>query len=359
LNPRPDSDTFVEYLDGVIQKKIRLVLLAVCITKVTNSEAVHGANVAIPLTAVEFSTRDGMEKVLESGPWLIRLVPIFLNIWTPNTRLTKEMITYVPIWVKLHNISIVAYSKIGLSLITSQVGNPIMLDAYTSSMCQISWGKNDYARALIEVSSLNPIKDSVVVAIPFPNGSGHSLETIEIEYEWIPPWCETCKIFAHDNKECPKNVKVQAATVKAADGFTKVVEKQPNQEGSGSSNPIPDKPMEYPKQKDPTSSSVPTKYSFETLTNHETDLGNMDFQTATVINDDEDEVENVYDDLSGSSRIDTGMRNFQECVDMIEVTDVNSTGLCFTWNQKPKGEDGILKKIDRVMANLEFLSLFA
>nr|GFA46476.1 hypothetical protein [Tanacetum cinerariifolium] len=326
-----------------------------------------------------------------------------------------------------------------------------MLDAYTSSMCQISWGKNDYARALIEVSSLNPMKDSVMVAIPFPDGLGHSLKTVKIEYEWTPPLCETCKFFDHDNKECPKNVKVQAATVEEADGFTKVtrkngkkkqnmakqvagikfskpkvifykvVEKQPNKEGSGSSNPIPDKPMEYPKQKDPTSSFVLMKNSFETLMNHETDLGNMYFQTATVINDDEEEVKNVYDEYgiitccsadkknlfcsivyahnryiqrrelwknlsihkhyvrdrpwcilgdfnvslstdessSGSSRIRTGMHDFQECVDMIEVTDVNSTSLHFTWNQKPKGEYGILKKIDRVMANLEFLSLFA
>nr|GFC68913.1 hypothetical protein [Tanacetum cinerariifolium] len=127
------------------------------------------------------------------------------------------------------------------------------------------------------------MKDSVVVAIPFPDGSGHSLKTVKIEYEWTPPWCETCEFFDHDNKECPKNVKVQAATVEEADGFTKVtrkngkkkqnmakqvarikfskpkvifykvVEKQPNKEGSGSSNPIPDKPVEYPKQKDPTS----------------------------------------------------------------------------------------------------------
>ncbi|GJT31558.1 hypothetical protein Tco_0921977 [Tanacetum coccineum] len=38
--------------------------------------------------------------------------------------------------------------------------------------------------------------------------------------------------------------------------------------------------------------------------------------------------------------------------------DVQSTGLQFTWNQKPKGMDGILKKLDRVMANLEFRDAF-
>ncbi|GJR08348.1 sodium/hydrogen exchanger 6 [Tanacetum coccineum] len=38
----------------------------------------------------------------------------------------------------------------------------------------------------------------------------------------------------------------------------------------------------------------------------------------------------------------------------MEVADVNSTGLHFTWNQKPKGSNGILKKIDRIMGNMQF-----
>ncbi|GKE46583.1 RNA-directed DNA polymerase, eukaryota, reverse transcriptase zinc-binding domain protein, partial [Tanacetum coccineum] len=35
-----------------------------------------------------------------------------------------------------------------------------------------------------------------------------------------------------------------------------------------------------------------------------------------------------------------------------------SVGLNFTWNQKPRGEEGQLKKIDRIMANLEFNDVF-
>ncbi|GKF80121.1 RNA-directed DNA polymerase, eukaryota, reverse transcriptase zinc-binding domain protein, partial [Tanacetum coccineum] len=49
---------------------------------------------------------------------------------------------------------------------------------------------------------------------------------------------------------------------------------------------------------------------------------------------------------------------FKECIDDIEVMDVQKTGLKFTWTQKPKGDDGVLKKIDHVMANLEFFYMF-
>nr|GEU49764.1 retrotransposon Gag domain, retroviral aspartyl protease [Tanacetum cinerariifolium] len=41
----------------------------------------------------------------------------------------------------------------------------------------------------------------------------------------------------------------------------------------------------------------------------------------------------------------------QECVDAIEVMDIQNSGLQFTWSQKPRGNDGFLKKIDRIMVS--------
>ncbi|GJU54334.1 RNA-directed DNA polymerase, eukaryota, reverse transcriptase zinc-binding domain protein [Tanacetum coccineum] len=64
------------------------------------------------------------------------------------------------------------------------------------------------------------------------------------------------------------------------------------------------------------------------------------------------------DKSTGPSYIDTGMRDFQDCVEAIEVSDVNSTDLRLTWNQNPKGEHGTLKNIDCIMANLDFYSSF-
>lgn len=63
---------------------------------------------------------------------------------------------------------------------------------------------------------------------------------------------------------------------------------------------------------------------------------------------------NLEDKSIGSSIIDISMRDFKVCVDDIVVSEVNRAGIQFTWNQKPKGEYGIHKKIYRVMANLEF-----
>ncbi|PWA93871.1 RNA-directed DNA polymerase, eukaryota, Reverse transcriptase zinc-binding domain protein [Artemisia annua] len=66
----------------------------------------------------------------------------------------------------------------------------------------------------------------------------------------------------------------------------------------------------------------------------------------------------LEDKVAGSSVIDISMREFKECIDEEELVDINRSGLQFTWNQKPRGLDGTLKKIDRIMANLGFMDLF-
>nr|GEV30953.1 ATPase, F1/V1/A1 complex, alpha/beta subunit, zinc knuckle CX2CX4HX4C [Tanacetum cinerariifolium] len=97
--------------------------------------------------------------------------------------------------------------KTGLSLITTQLGQPIRLDACTSDMCLNPWGRNSYARFLVELSSKCVVMKSIVVAIPLPKGEGHYLETLNVEYEWWPPRCSKCKIFDHEDDYYPVKVK--------------------------------------------------------------------------------------------------------------------------------------------------------
>ncbi|PWA59001.1 RNA-directed DNA polymerase, eukaryota, Reverse transcriptase zinc-binding domain protein [Artemisia annua] len=54
----------------------------------------------------------------------------------------------------------------------------------------------------------------------------------------------------------------------------------------------------------------------------------------------------------------SNLESHAKCVTNMEVADVNSTGLHFTWNQKPKGSNRTLKKIDRIMSNLQFCDTY-
>ncbi|GKA90474.1 trichome birefringence-like protein 3 [Tanacetum coccineum] len=154
--------------------------------------------------------------------------PLILNKWMPNLVLKKEEVTKVSVWVKMHKVPVVSYSKDGLSLIATQIGKPIMLDAFTSSMCEDPWGRLGFARALIEVSADKALKQEVVMAIPEEDSMGHTKETIRLEYEWKPPICKDCHVFGHSNEQCPKRVKepVIETTNVDKEGFTSVSKKK-------------------------------------------------------------------------------------------------------------------------------------
>nr|GFA36588.1 hypothetical protein [Tanacetum cinerariifolium] len=99
-----------------------------------------------------------------------------------NTKLKKEEITRVPVWAGIHNVPVVGFSGTRLSLTTTQLARPIMLDACTSDMCLNPWG-----------------------------GEEHYLETLNVEYEWWPPRCSKCKIFNHEDEFFPiKNEKANS-----------------------------------------------------------------------------------------------------------------------------------------------------
>nr|XP_043629985.1 uncharacterized protein LOC122601286 [Erigeron canadensis] len=162
----------------------------------------------------KFETKDGMDKVLQQGPWLIRL-----NI---------ADVTKVPIWIQLHNVPLDAFTEYGLSMLATKLGKPIALHQYTSSMCTESWGRSSFARALIELEASNEIKDELVVGIPSLEDDGVTRVVIKVEYQWKPPHCETCKVFNHSNDQCPILVKKTppAEPNKDKDGFITVMHKK-------------------------------------------------------------------------------------------------------------------------------------
>ncbi|GJZ02824.1 reverse transcriptase domain-containing protein [Tanacetum coccineum] len=175
----------------------------------------------------KFADSTGMEQVMDRGPWLIHNTPLIVNKWTPSLPLKKDVVTKVPIWVKLHKVPLVAYSEDGLSLIATQIGKPLMLDAYTRSMCGEAWGRINF-----EVSSESDLKKVVTMTVPNDDETDYTREVIiSVEYEWKPPRCADCKIFGHSSDKCPKTVREPVAYVSTdtkSDGFTEVKRKKHN-----------------------------------------------------------------------------------------------------------------------------------
>ncbi|GJR79370.1 hypothetical protein Tco_0150155 [Tanacetum coccineum] len=477
----------------------------------------------------KFTSLSGLEQVLEQGPWLIRNIPIILTKWSPNLALTKDKVTKVPVWVKMHKVPVVAYSEDGLSLIATQIGKPVMLDAFTSTMCADPWGRMGYARALIEVSAEKELKQEVIMAVPEEEGTGHIHVKIQVEYEWKPPLCDECHVFGHNLEQCPKHVvePVKVTMEQNTDGFTTVTNrkkkgKQPqtnharkieglklnkpkatfvyrpkisepartmetnsddidlftlknqfdslrDQDDLLKENEVGETSSAYAMNKDtnlnedsesdveevglnrtPKQSEVrhvvnENRLSICAILESHVDISalskvcskvfrswdwtsnanlctkgcriilgwNLDVVNVMVVSQtsqvmhvkiihkvsgrelfcsfvyannlpvarrslwadlelhknvtrgkpwilmgDFNVALNLEDYSSGPSKLNYAITDFKDCVYNIEVMDINSSGLHFTWNQKPKGGCGLLKKLDRIMGNTEFIDAF-
>nr|GEV67652.1 hypothetical protein [Tanacetum cinerariifolium] len=214
-----ESSTKVHFRAFVNDEKLELfdcVLPKAVASKITrNDDGVY---------LFKFASKSGMDQVLEKGPWLIRKSPIILNKWTPSVSLKKGEVANVHVWVKMYNVSVLAYSEDGLSLIATQIGKPIMLDAFTSSMYVESWGRISFARDLIKVSASFALKKEVIMAVSEDEGDGYVKEVIRVEYEWKPPQCVDCQSFGHDSKLCPKRVKEEVPKNSARDTNATTIE---------------------------------------------------------------------------------------------------------------------------------------
>nr|GEX76525.1 hypothetical protein [Tanacetum cinerariifolium] len=361
----------------------------------------------------QFNTKEGMESVLENGPWLIHRVPLLLNEWTANTILKKDKIKRVPVWVKMHHVPIVAYSDVGLSLISTQI-------AADAELVQ-----------------------SLIIAIPVGNKEEHTSATIDIKYEWTPPRCASCRIFDHVSEKCPKLPKVASNEKVIEEGFIEVkkkktkTKKKSKKQVEGVRLNKPTLNLQYQRVDKGKSSKI---NNGETDTNlKDKECGNANYQTpveSLFVNDSDEDVDKyitmeetskaihkvvIHDNklsvcaileshvatrnlerlckhvfknwnwisnamtcLKGTRIIVGWNQNDVDVADIhqepqvihtriwikadrkeffallfMRLTNTSIDGLCgMDYNQKPKGKDGILRKLDRILANLKFFDVF-
>ncbi|GJT14818.1 retrovirus-related pol polyprotein from transposon TNT 1-94 [Tanacetum coccineum] len=372
--------------------------------------------------------------VLEQGPWLIRNIPIILTKWSPNLALTKDKVTKVPVWVKMHKVPVVAYSEDGLSLIATQIRKPVMLDAFTSIMCADPLGRMGYARALIEVSAEKELKQEVIMAVPeveeygwlYVTNRKRKEQPIEImlgrlknQFDSLRDQDdllkenevgETSSAYAMNkdtnlNEDSESDVEEVIATWKYK-GFEPFYPKQ--SEVRANISALSKVCSKVFRSWDWTSNANLCSKGCRIILGWNLDVVNVMVVSQTsqvmhvkiihkvsgrelfcsfvyannlpvarrslwadlelhknvtrgkpwILMGDFNVALNLEDYSSGSSKLNYAITDFKDCVYNIEVMDINSSGLHFTWNQKPKGGCGLLKKLDRIMGNTEFIDAF-
>ncbi|XP_024965720.1 uncharacterized protein LOC112505911 [Cynara cardunculus var. scolymus] len=177
-----------------------------------------------------FNDEGGCDWVIEADPLMVCGVPLFVYRWDPSKGLRKSEHTSCPLWVKLHNIPLVAFNKEGVSRIASALGISKQMDSCTTSMCDKAWGCPGFAKLLVEVWAVGDLKRHIEVLIPNLNGRDDEKVNIQVENIWEPLQCSRCHVFGHKTSSCVKAVNPikgkQVDGRKDSEGFVRVEKKQ-------------------------------------------------------------------------------------------------------------------------------------
>ncbi|KAB5539207.1 hypothetical protein DKX38_016740 [Salix brachista] len=138
-----------------------------------------------------FTTEEEMQAVMERGPWLFGDNTILLQQWHPGYKFDKNKISKVPVWIRLHGLPFPLWNQNGLSLAASMVGRPLACDSQTYN-CQ----RLEYARLCVEIDAALPKVTSFEIVSPL----SHEPIVVDVDYEWTPSHCPTCKTYGHSCK---------------------------------------------------------------------------------------------------------------------------------------------------------------
>ncbi|GAV92833.1 DUF4283 domain-containing protein [Cephalotus follicularis] len=103
----------------------------------------------------------------------------------------------IPVWVKLSNVPVHLWTKLGLSYISSVLGRPLYMDSPTTNRQALV-----YARVCVDMSATSSFPSTILLDL----GEGGDT-VVGVEYPWKPQACSLCKVFDHANKSCPRAVR--------------------------------------------------------------------------------------------------------------------------------------------------------
>ncbi|KAK4737473.1 hypothetical protein R3W88_001170 [Solanum pinnatisectum] len=128
---------------------------------------------------VGFANEEERDRVLCSGPYYLMRRPIIMKPWVLEFNFKEEILTTIPLWVKLPNLPLNCWNVVVLSKIESSLGKPLYANECTSQMNRIS-----FVRILVEVDITRPLPKVIKMHDP----KGKVLEQ-QVWFEWKPIFC--------------------------------------------------------------------------------------------------------------------------------------------------------------------------
>ncbi|PWA39134.1 ATPase, F1/V1/A1 complex, alpha/beta subunit, Zinc knuckle CX2CX4HX4C [Artemisia annua] len=153
----------------------------------------------------KFRDIEGLNNVIDKGPWMVQNKHLFIQKWSPEMGMQKIEPKKVPVWVKMSNVPLEAWSLKGISALASSLGKPMVMDNMTAAMCYKGVGNLDYARVLVEIDAEKEIKHEIEVQYRDMENKVKGTKKISVVYDWKPTRCAECKVFGHATSRCMFN----------------------------------------------------------------------------------------------------------------------------------------------------------
>jgi hypothetical protein len=108
---------------------------------------------------------------------------------------SKDDFSRIPIWIKLHHVSLEYWTNKGLSYVAGALGVPLHADVTTLMHKCLT-----YTRVCVVIDASKMLVKEFDLQYPYG-----MVITISAEYEWLPSGCSSCNVFGHNLTTCPSN----------------------------------------------------------------------------------------------------------------------------------------------------------
>ncbi|KAL1553896.1 hypothetical protein AAHA92_14516 [Salvia divinorum] len=133
-----------------------------------------------------------MEKTRQKSPFEVFGTPLVLQLMPPNFDPDMGPEVNVSVWLRLVDLPLDLWNLMTVSKIASYIKTPLTTDFKT-----LRRETMDGPRIQVIMNTAQWPRDAINILLP----SGDYLDQ-KIEYEFMPKYCPSCKVFSHLVEEC-------------------------------------------------------------------------------------------------------------------------------------------------------------
>ncbi|KAF3674932.1 30S ribosomal protein S17, partial [Capsicum annuum] len=133
-----------------------------CISKIDSAREQAGKGMEAPVyykpyVIERFANEKEKDGILCSGPHYLLKRPVIMKPWSPEFNFNEDILSTIPLWIKLPNLPLNCWNAVTLSKIGSSLGGqPLYVDECTTHTSRIS-----FARILVEVDVTRKLSKSI------------------------------------------------------------------------------------------------------------------------------------------------------------------------------------------------------